>query len=131
MTLMLQEIASYSALFIAILQLVFVILFAMFFRQVTSLKEEIEAIMSFLVSSDENFRATLELANQNNKILKQNQRRQNTLARLIIRNQNILSEHHRASKDFLDSIQAGIEAGEIKLVNLREIDTDIKHRNAP
>ena len=128
---MLQEIASYSALFIAILQLVFVILFAMFFRQVTSLKEEIEAIMSFLVSSDENFRATLELANQNNKILKQNQRRQNTLARLIIRNQNILSEHHRASKDFLDSIQAGIEAGEIKLVNLREIDTDIKHRNAP
>ena len=131
MTLMLQEIASYSALFIAILQLVFVILFAMFFRQVTSLKEEIEAIMSFLVSSDENFRATLELANQNNKILKQNQRRQNTLARLIIRNQNILSEHHRASKDFLDSIQAGIEAGEIELVNLREIDTDIKHRNAP
>ena len=95
------------------------------------MKEEIEAIMSFLVSSDENFRATLELANQNNKILKQNQRRQNTLARLIIRNQNILSEHHRASKDFLDSIQAGIEAGEIKLVNLREIDTDIKHRNAP
>lgn len=131
MTLILQEIASYSALFIAILQLVFVILFALFFRQVTSLKEEIEAIMSFLVSSDENFRATLELANQNNKILKQNQRRQNTLARLIIRNQNIISEHHRTSKDFLDSIQAGIEAGEIKLVNLREIDTDIKHRNAP
>ena len=131
MTVVLQEIASYSALFIAILQLVFVILFALFFRQVTSLKEEIEAIMSFLVSSDENFRATLELANQNNKILKQNQRRQNTLARLIIRNQNILSEHHRASKDFLDSIQAGIEAGEIKLVNLREIDADIKHRNAP
>ena len=131
MTLMLQEIASYSALFMAILQLVFVILFALFFRQVTSLKEEIEAIMSFLVSSDENFRATLELANQNNKILKQNQRRQNTLARLIIRNQNILSEHHRASKDFLDSIQAGIETGEIKLVNLREIDTDFKPRNAP
>lgn len=131
MTVVLQEIASYSALFIAILQLVFVILFALFFRQVTSLKDEIEAIMSFLVSSDENFRATLELANQNNKILKQNQRRQNTLARLIIRNQNILSEHHRASKDFLDSIQAGIEAGEIKLVNLREIDADIKPRNAP
>lgn len=131
MTILLQEITSYSALFIAILQLVFVILFALFFRQVTSLKEEIEAIMSFLVSSDENFRATLELANQNNKILKQNQRRQNTLARLIIRNQNIISEHHRASKDFLDSIQAGIEAGEINLVNLREIDTDIKHRNAP
>lgn len=131
MTLMLQEIASYSALLIAVLQLVFVILFALFFRQVTSLKDEIEAIMSFLVSSDENFRATLELANQNNKILKQNQRRQNTLARLIIRNQNILSEHHRASKDFLDSIQAGIEAGEIKLVNLREIDADIKPRNAP
>lgn len=131
MTVVLQEIASYSALFIAILQLVFVILFALFFRQVMSLKDEIEAIMSFLVSSDENFRATLELANQNNKILKQNQRRQNTLARLIIRNQNILSEHHRASKDFLDSIQAGIEAGEIKLVNLREIDADIKPRNAP
>lgn len=131
MTIVLQEIASYSALFIALLQLVFVILFALFFRQVTALKEEIEAIMAFLVSSEKHFRDTIELANENNQILKQNQRRQNTIARLIIRNQAVLSEHHKATKDFLDSIQAGIEAGEIKLVNLREIDTDIKPRNAP
>lgn len=131
MTLMLQEIASYSALLIAVLQLVFVVLFGLFFRKAVHLKEEVEAIMEYLVSADQKFREVAFSAHDTNEKISQALKRQNTLARLIIRNQSSIVAHHKASKDFLDSIQAGIEAGEIKLVNLREIDADIKPRNAP
>lgn len=122
MTLMLQEIASYSALLIAVLQLVFVVLFGLFFRKAVHLKEEVEAIMEYLVSADQKFREVAFSAHDTNEKISQALKRQNTLARLIIRNQSSIVAHHKASRDFLDNVQAGIDSGEIRLVRIKDLD---------
>lgn len=128
---MLTEIASYSALFIALLQLIFVILFSCFFRKVSSLKEEVEAIMGYLVSADQKFREVAFSAHDTNEKVSHALKRQNTLARLIIRNQTSIVAHHKASEDFLENLQRQIDDGTVKLVRLKSLDSNHQPPTAP
>jgi hypothetical protein len=98
---MIVTLLEYAPLLIAICQLAFVLLFALFFRLVSDLKRDVEAIMSFLVSSDTKLEYII--------------RRQNSVARLIMKNYQRLHDHDAAAMDYLGKLTKEFEAEKLAM----------------